>query len=444
MRLFRQLGARLRNAHPDHHAIAKGMLWVGLFVFVGAIARASKEIAIAYRYGTSEEVDAYLFVFNILNWPVVVWLSLLTAVLLPLMASNRTDRAQDIPTFKAEFLALCLCLGGGLTIAMWFGLPPLINSSWVGLPANTAQMALQSLTIMAPITALGLVSSLYSVWLLIQGRHANTLQESIPPVILAATALWMPASSLEPLLWGTLAGFVCHLASVSVTNAHAGPRPAPKFSMRSAQWPAFWQGFFVMLLGQTFMSLTSLMDQFFAAQLTPGSIATLNYANRLLALLLGLGGTVVSRATLPVFAHAQARNDFQAKALAIKWAKIIAFVGTLITIAAWFAAPWMVNLLLERGAFTPADTIQVFEVLRWGLLQVPFYLSGLVFVSLITSEKKYHILTAIGLANVVIKASLNVYLAPVYGPRGLMAASSLMMMISTVLLIATTFKKSSQ
>ena len=55
------------------------MAWVALFVLLGSLVRAGKEMAIAYRYGVSAEVDAYLFVFNLVNWPVGVWFSVLTS-----------------------------------------------------------------------------------------------------------------------------------------------------------------------------------------------------------------------------------------------------------------------------------------------------------------------------------------------------------------------------
>ena len=41
---------RLRNAHPDHHAIALGVAWVALFVFFGKIAGAAKEMAVAWYF----------------------------------------------------------------------------------------------------------------------------------------------------------------------------------------------------------------------------------------------------------------------------------------------------------------------------------------------------------------------------------------------------------
>src|SRR3546814_4343245 len=40
---------------------------------------------------------------------------------------------------------------------------------------------------------------------------------------------------------------------------------------------------------------------------------------------------------------------------------------------AWALAPWGVALLFERGAFTADNTQAVAQVLRWGLLQLPFY-----------------------------------------------------------------------
>lgn len=60
---------RLREAHPDHHAIARGMAWVALFVLLGSVARAAREVAIAYRYGVSAEVDGYVISCQLVSWP---------------------------------------------------------------------------------------------------------------------------------------------------------------------------------------------------------------------------------------------------------------------------------------------------------------------------------------------------------------------------------------
>ena len=97
---------RIRNAHPDHRAIARGMVVGSLFVFLSKLAGAAKEMAVAWRYGVSEVVDAYLFIFNLLNWPVVVWFSVLSVVFIPLAATIRERSPKDLHRFRSELLGL--------------------------------------------------------------------------------------------------------------------------------------------------------------------------------------------------------------------------------------------------------------------------------------------------------------------------------------------------
>src|SRR3546814_4132080 len=52
---------------------------------------------------------------------------------------------------------------------------------------------------------------------------------------------------------------------------------------------------------------------------------------------------------------------------------LMVLAGAVVTAVGWLLAPWGVALLFERGAFTADDTVVVAQVLRWGLLQMPFY-----------------------------------------------------------------------
>ena len=371
---------RLRNAHPDHHAIALGMAWVALFVFFGKLAGAAKEMAVAYRYGVGAEVDSYLFVFNLISWPVGVWFSVLTVVLVPLAASIRQGASAELPRFRAELLGLTLLLGLALALLAWLGLPLLLRSSWTGLPAITVTVATSMVPILVLLLPLGVLISLFSAWMLAAGRHANTLLESVPALAILVALLAFPGGGVEPLVWGTIAGFAFHLASLAVPLARQGEIEAACFTHLSPQWPAFWQGFGIMLAGQALMSLVGIIDQFFAAHLGTGAIATLSYANRILALILGLGATAVARATLPIFSQAQAQGGKQAQRVAIHWVRLLFVLGVVAMIAGWWLAPWAVKLLFERGAFTAQHTEVVTEVLRYGLAQLPFYFGAFVLV----------------------------------------------------------------
>lgn len=422
MKAFSAFRARLRNAHPDHHAIARGMAWVALFVFLGKLAGAAKEMAIAYRYGVSEEVDAYLFVFNLVNWPVSVWFSVLTVVLVPLAARIRQGASAELPRFRSELLGLAILLGVFLALLVWLGLPLLLRAPWTGLPSTTVTIATNMVPGLALLAPLGVVISLFSAWMLAAGRHANTLLESVPALAILVALLTFPGGGAEPLVWSTVAGFVFHLASLAAPLTRRGEIEAPRFTHRSPQWTPFWQGFSIMLAGQALMSFIGIIDQFFAAHLGTGAIATLSYANRILALILGLGAMAIGRATLPVFSQAQARGGGQVHRVATHWARLLFVLGVAAIIIGWWLAPWAVKLLFERGAFTAQNTAVVTEVLRYGLAQLPFYFAALVLVSYASSQRRYILLFWSGVIGIVFKMIANAVLVSLFGIKGIALA----------------------
>lgn len=423
---LRKLANRVRNAHPDHRAIARGMAWVALFVLLGSIARAAKEVAVAYRYGVSAEVDAYLFIFNLVSWPVSVWFSVLTVVLVPLAARIRQGTSAELSQFRSELLGLTILVGLILAFISWAGLPWLLHSPWTGLSETTATIAVDMASELAWLALLGTIISLLSAWMLAAGRHANTLLESVPALVILAALLAFPGGGVEPLIWGTLAGFAFHLVSLAVPLVRQGEIEAPRFSRQSPQWTPFWQGFNIMLAGQALMSFTGIIDQFFAAHLGTGAVATLSYANRILLLLLGMGAMAVSRATLPVFSKAQAQGGEQIHHVAVYWVQLLFALGVITMIVGWWLAPWGVKLLFERGAFTAQDTIVVTHVLRFGLTQLPFYFGGLVFVSYLSSKRQYTLLFWSGVIGLCVKTLGNAVFTPAHGLGGIALATTLM------------------
>lgn len=424
--------SRIAAAHPDHHAIAKGMVWVALFVFLGKLAGAAKEMAVAYRYGVGEEVDAYLFVLNLVSWPVGVWFSVLTVVLVPLAARIRQDAAAELPRFRAELFGLALLIGLTLATLAWLGLPSLLRAPWTGLPATTVALASEMVSPLVFLMPLGVVISLFSAWMLAAGRHANTLLEGVPAVAIALAVLMLPGGGIEPLVWGTLAGFAFHLTSLAIPLARRAEIESPCFTRQSPHWLPFWHSFGLMLAGSALMSFIKIIDQFFAAHLGTGAIATLSYANRVLALILGLGATAVSRATLPIFSKTEAQGGAQGHRLASHWVRFLFLLGVIAMIVAWGSARWAVQLLFERGAFTLQDTLAVTGVLRYGLVQLPFYFAALVLVSYVSSQRRYTLLFWSGVIGLGSKIIGNMVLIPLFGINGIAMAWGLVYAINAL------------
>ena len=421
----------LRKPASEHRQIAQGFLWVSLFVLVGKLAGAGKEMAIAWRYGTSTEVDAYVFVFNMVNWPVTVWMSIVAVVLLPLAARLKKQAPAQLHLFRAELLGFAVLVGALLGLLVWALLPILTPK---GHASSALLDALPSASWLALLTPLGTVIGLLSAWLMASGRHRNTLFEGIPALTLLL-ALLMPASWLQaPLVWGTVIGFALHLVALAIPLWRSGQLPMPKLDWQSDAWPHFWTGMGIMVLGQALTSCTTLVDQFFAIDLGPGALSTLSYANRILALVTGLGATAISRATLPVFSEAATQGSASVNTLALQWFKWMLGLALLALVVCWPLAPWMVRLLFERGAFTAHDSQAVTELLRLSLLQVLFFFPALVLVNALAAQRRHRWIALSGGINLALKLPLACVLVQMHGVQGLVLSTVVMYAVSCGLL----------
>jgi putative peptidoglycan lipid II flippase len=420
------LSTRIRAADSHHYAIFKGMALVALFVFLGKLMSVAKEMAVAYRFGLNAEVDAYQFISNLISWPIGIWSSVLTAVLVPLAGRIRAFDAAELPRFRSELFGVALVSGLALVPLIWLGIGVMLHYGWSGLPANTVQIAARALPGLILLLPLGLLVALQSAWMLSAGRHVNTLLDSVPNFFICAAVLLFAGDSIEPLVWGTVVGGVFHLISLCVPMARRNEIEVPSFTYASSQWNWFWQGFGILLVGQALMSLTVIVDQFFAVKLGTGAIATLGYANRILSLILGLAAIAVSRATLPVFSQAKLTGEGAIHDIAIYWVRLMFVLGLAATLIGYWLAPWAVMLLFERGAFSALDTKTVADVLRYGLPQLPFYFSSLVLTSHALSQRRYQLIFWSGVIGFVFKGIGNFVLVPYLGVNGIAAATAFM------------------
>ncbi|CCN21651.1 putative membrane protein [Bordetella bronchiseptica 1289] len=425
---------KLDAIHPDHQRIFKGAFRVAVFLILGKAAGAIKEMAVAYRYGVSDAVDAYQFTMTMATWLPVTIVGALSVVLIPVLVRLRRAGGHERDRFVRELQGWSLAAGLALALLTWMAWPHVLDWLGGGLSGTVDGMTHELLLAFAPVTALLLMAGISAARLRSHERHVNTLLDSVPAVTtLAWVMLAASADSVGPLLWGTLVGYAIQAAWLAwlAARADGGFWGWPAFTLRSPHWPELAAAAGVMLVGQVAMSFVGPLDQYAAANLGSNANATLGYASRLLSLVLGIGAVSVGRAALPVLADVQSRGDgARARAMALKWSALMVGAGAAAVVVGWLLAPWGVALLFERGAFTAENTQAVAQVLRWGLLQLPFYFGVLILVQLLASQNRYRIMALIAVANFLLKAVLNTVLAPRMGTAGIMLATSLMYLLS--------------
>ena len=426
---------RLKALDEDHLRIAKGALRVAFFLFIGKIAGALKEIAVANRYGVSEVVDAYQFTMTMSTWLPTTLVGVFSIVLIPSFVKLRRDSRQEQRRFLSQTEGLLLLIGvllSSLTFILW----PWVLEHAASDFSPAAQAISQTLVYgFAPSALLILLIGLSMSRLRARERHINTLLDSLPALFILFWILASPGdTTVMPLLWGTLIGYIVQALALQFLAVRAEPDKRwikPTISFSSPYWSAVIAAAGVMLIGQVAMSFVGPLDQMIAAKLGNNANATLGYAARVLSLIIGLGAASVGRAALPVLADIQAQGEYmRARHVALRWAMGMLAIGVLVVAVLWLLSPWLVRLLFERGAFSAENTVTVTSVMRYGLLQLPFYFGVLILVQLMASQNRYTLMAIIAVANFVLKALLSLYLAPIMGAEGIMLATSLMYLLS--------------
>jgi putative peptidoglycan lipid II flippase len=423
-------------------ALARGLMVAALFAAFSGAARVAQDAAIAWRYGTAPAVDAYYFLLSLAAWPVAVALSTLTFLLAPAEAALQRAPSETRDQHRGLLLGRMLLVAAlVLPLAGW-AMHGVVVSGWSGLRSAAAEAANAGVPLLMAVVPLGLVGALLSAWLIAAGRHALTLLEALPALVLTALLLTLPG---QVLFWGTTAGQALQVLALAAVLHAAGLLPRPRLRHARAQAEqadlarvpptAQWltRAALVMVAGQMLFALIPLVDPFFAARLGEGTVAAMGYASRLVLGLQGLAGLALQRAGLPLLSRLAADSPAQARRTALRWALAAGLAGVVLGAGVAATADGLVGALFERGRFTPQDRALVADLLRYGMLQLPPFLAGTVLVTALAASRGGTALAQAAAAGLVAKVALSAWLVGSHGAQGLLVATALMYTVTSTL-----------
>ena len=428
--------ARLRLTHANHKRIATGAVWIGLFVLAAKLCAAAREIAIAWRYGISAEVDAYQIALTVTTWLPMTLAGVAALVLVPrLVALHRRGGGRG---FIGELNGAALLVGAALALLTWIGAPFATGLVAGTLPEPTRRLAESLAVQMAPIALLIVVGGYFAARLQAREHYAYSFTDAAPPLAIALFVLLAPAdSAAAPLLWGTLLGYLVYALWLARMTAVADPPLGGlRFRHASDQWRLVYGSLLTMGAGQFLLNATLPVDQAFAATLGEGAVSTLGYVNRITTLITSFGFVVFARALLPVLSGTVAEGDHElGRRQAIKWAWAMAGVAAAGTAIGWLLAPLGVRILFERGAFGADDTAVVSEVLRYALLQLPPFFAGIVLVQYYAATNRFRAILAINFLALLAKAAMNALLVGPMGVSGIAVSTAAMYTLTALLMM---------
>jgi len=202
----------LARLHPDHRRIASGAFRVAVFLLLGKALGAVKEMAVAWRYGVSDVVDAYQFTLTLTTWLPVTLTGVLAVVLIPVLVKVKRAPHAERWCFLRELSGLSWLLAAGVSALTWLAWPWVLQTLGSGLSPDTRAMTHALLAGFAPVAGLTLLAGISAARLRAHERHINTLLDSVPALaVLACVLLWTQAGEvfaharmLQHLLQGAL------------------------------------------------------------------------------------------------------------------------------------------------------------------------------------------------------------------------------------------------
>ena len=424
--------------------IFAAMITVGGFTVLVKLAAAVKDIAIAYQFGTRDELDAFLVAFLLPQFAVNLIGGSLNAALIPTYIQVREQEGQKaaqrvLSNVMVLSISFLVALSVVLALAASYILP-LVASGF------TAEKLVLTHSLYYVLLPTLILSGLATTWAAILNAESRFALAAVVPVTTSIMTILVVVIMAKQ--WGSFALVVGVIGGALIETGllgwglrRAGVSLVPRWCGTSPAVKQVLGQYAPMVAGAFLLGSAGVISQSMAAMLSPGSVSALAYGNKITSLLLGIGGLAVSTAVLPHFSHLVATEDWLGiRHTFLTYSRLILMVMLpLVLILIYFSEP-IVAMLFQRGAFTNADTHLVGRLQVMYLLQVPLYVVSMLLVKLISAAKANHLLMWGALISLVANITLTYLLMWWFDVVGIALATSAMYLISFVFLLFATLR----
>lgn len=418
--------------------ILVGMLTVGGLHLIVSFAALGKELLIAHAFGTTEVMDAFLVAFLLPSLIMNTVKGSFEAAFIPefIQVREREGRVKAGLLFShvlSWYLAFLLVLSFLLFFLFPFILP------WLGSSFDAPKMAqTQSLfLILIPTLVLG---GMIGAWGSVLKAGESFAPPSLSPVLMHLVALG--SIFFMGVIWGIFAlaigmivGLLLEAVFLMGCLKYRGAVYWPKWQFLDDSIKKILRQYFPMIVGAFLMGSTLFVDQAMAAAIGAGSVSVLNYGSKVVLFIVGLSAIALSTSIFPHFSKMVALEDWKSIRHTLKiYACMILLISVPLTAVLIYFSAEIIQIVFERGAFTTLDTRSVGQVQVFYLLQIPFYVIGIMGVRLLSALAKNQILMVIGGINLLVNIVGNYICIQYLGVAGIGLSTSIVYLVSMILI----------
>jgi putative peptidoglycan lipid II flippase len=400
---------------------------IGILASFARLASVGKELIVARRFGTGTQIESFLVAVLIPFLAIGVLSTSLSMALIPTYINVREREgraaAQDLLSGVTVWSLLLLSLTTVLIVAGAGLYMPWIASGFNQMKLN---LAYQLLWIVAPMV---IMSGIANIWGAVLNAAEHFALVALAPIITPSVTLAM-LFVLKPwgiyaLAIGMVVGALFEMVLLGIALRLRGISLRPRWLGINAPLRQIGGQFLPRVGASLLRSGSIVVDRSLAATLSHGSVATLNYGNRITMTVLALAGAALGSALTPYYSKMTSQHDWRGLLDTLsRFGLLILLVSIpLVVILSVFAVP-VVQFVFERGSFRAKDTHLVAQVQALYALQIPFYLGTILVSRLLGSLLASHILVWGAFLNLLLTVVLDVILIRHMGISGLALATS--------------------
>jgi putative peptidoglycan lipid II flippase len=412
-----------------NRSIFRAAITVGAAGIIVKLIATLKEVGVAYVFGRSDAMDAFLAAALIPGLLVNLISESMNQALVPTLVRVREqegrDRAQQL--LSSSMLWMCVLLAAASAIMALCAREffPLIASHF---GPTKLELSVRLFYGLLPVVLLTGIATNCTAVLNTLDRFA--LPALAPAVIsfsvLCGAMIFAGRFGIWAMVYATVAGSLLHAGlMIWMMEARGYHFRLRWYGMTEATREVAGQ-YGPVLLSCVVASGGLLVDQSMAAMLPPGSVSALVYANRFVSVVLSLLAGTVSTAIVPYFSRMIAHRDWvECKHTIRAWARITAMVSVPIATFLIFASRLLVRVAFQHGQFGSHDTTIVASVLAMYAIQIPFFATSRVYYRFLVAMRRTDLILYCGIVNLGLDVILNLVLMRWFGVAGIALATSL-------------------
>ena len=418
--------------------IFRAALTVGLVSMVAKLGFAFKDLIVAHFFGRSDALDAFLIAFLLPTFVLNLVMASLGSALIPVLVETKQKRGPEAGQ-KLLSSMMFLSMTGLILIAALLGFFAPFYLRILGSSFSRGKLLLtrQVLYCLLPYMVFSGLATFVSGALSACKKFAlPALVPIVTPLLTIAAILAAPRSwSVFPLAIGVVAGGFLEAAILLRVLKTCGMQVRLRWNGLDADVRSVLRQYAPVLAGSVLMGSTTVVDQAMAAMLPSGSVAALNYANKIVGLIVAIGATALTTAALPYFSHMVADADWAGCRHTLKrYTALIMATTVPLTVALIAFSQPLIKLIFQRGAFNASDTDLVSRVQQCYFIQAPFYMCGMLFVRFLSSIRRNDVLMYGSAVSLALDISLNLVLMRKMGIAGIALSTSLVYVVAFVIL----------